>query len=437
MQSRRTFINHLAGVAGLATISPFVNEVQGRDLLKRLKAAQNKPTCEVVMDEDFWMAVRQAYTVSPSIINLNNGGVCPQPKVVQDAVEHYNRMSNEGPSHFMWRILDAGREPLRQKLADFSGCSTEEVAVVRNTTEALANVIFGLRLKAGDEVIITKQDYPNMLNAWKQRAHREGIVLKWLNFDFPIENDETIIREFEKAITPKTKLVHITHMINWNGQILPAKEIAKVAHKHGAEVLVDGAHSFAHIDYKISDLDCDYFGSSLHKWLCAPFGSGLLYVKKDKIKNLYPLNAASEPESEDIRKFENLGTRSFAIEQAIGHAIDFHQMIGNERKQQRLYFLKQYWTEKVSIMPGVTIGTPKSPYFSGAIALLQVNGKTPIEVSEFLFSKYKIHTVAIDWENIKGVRITPNVYTMLRELDKLVAAIGDCITSSESSTRKQ
>ncbi|MBK8563615.1 MAG: aminotransferase class V-fold PLP-dependent enzyme [Saprospiraceae bacterium] len=437
MQNRRTFINRLAGVAGLASFSPFIYEAQGRDLLKRLQLANARSIIDVVKDEDFWMAIRQAYTISPVIINLNNGGVCPQPKVVQDAVEHYNRLSNEGPSHFMWRILDAGREPLRYKLADFGGCATEEVAIVRNTTEALANVIFGLRLKAGDEVIITKQDYPNMINAWKQRAHREGIVLKWLNFDFPIEDEEAIVREFEKAMTPNTKLVHITHMINWNGQLLPAKKIAKVAHKNGAEVLVDGAHSFAHIDYKISDLDCDYFGSSLHKWMCAPFGSGLLYVRKDKIKNLYPLNAANEPESEDIRKFENLGTRSFAIEQAIGTAIDFHQMIGNERKQQRLYYLKQYWTEKVLKMPGVTIGTPKSSAFSGAIALLQVNGKSPLEVSEFLFSKYKIHTVAIDWENIKGVRVTPNVYTTLKELDKLVAAVEDCATSLESNARKQ
>jgi selenocysteine lyase/cysteine desulfurase len=432
MQDRRNFLRKMAGAAGLASVSPFINSLHGKNLIEQLNRTSAFSADEAATDEDFWLSIRQAYTVSPTIINLNNGGVCPQPRVVQEAVEHYNRMSNDGPSHFMWRILDAGREPLRQKMAELAGCTADEVAIVRNTTEALANVIFGLRLKAGDEVVITKQDYPNMLNAWKQRAHRDGIVLKWLNFDFPTEDSAMIVKEFEKAFTPKTKLVHITHMVNWNGQLLPAREIARAAHSRGIEVLVDGAHSFAQIDYKISDLECDYYGTSLHKWLCAPFGSGLLYVKKDKIKNLYPLNAAGEPESEDIRKFENLGTRSFAIEQAIAHAIDFHLMIGIERKQKRLFYLKQYWTEKVKHQPGVNIATPTSQAFSGAIALLQIAGKPPLEIAETLFNKYKIHTVAIDWENIHGVRITPNVYTTLRELDKLVAAVTEIANSPEA-----
>jgi selenocysteine lyase/cysteine desulfurase len=432
MHDRRNFIRKVAGAAGLASVSPFLNSLQGRNLLSNLDRTSSFSPGEVATDEDFWQSIRQAYTVSPTFINLNNGGVCPQPRVVQEAVEHYNRLSNDGPSHFMWRVLDTGREPLRQKLSELVGCSSEEVAIVRNTTEALANVIFGLRLKAGDEVVITKQDYPNMLNAWKQRAHREGIVLKWLNFDFPIEDNQRIVAEFENAFTPNTKLVHITHMVNWNGQLLPAKEIAQVAHKRGIEVLVDGAHSFAHIDYKISDLGCDYYGTSLHKWLCAPFGSGLLYVKKDKIKNLYPLNAAGDPESQEITKFENLGTRSFAIEQAIGQAIDFHQMIGIERKQKRLFYLKKYWTDKVMNLPRVKIASPTSPEFSGAIALLQIEGKKPIEVNETLANKYKIHAVSIDWENINGVRVSPNVYTTLRELDKLVTAITEIANSSDT-----
>ncbi len=432
MHDRRNFLRKMAGAAGLASVSPFINSLHGENLIAQLNRTSAFSAEEAATDEDFWLSIRQAYTVSPTIINLNNGGVCPQPRVVQEAVEHYNRLCNDGPSYYMWRVLDAGREPLRQKMAELAGCSSEEVAIVRNTTEALANVIFGLRLKAGDEVVITKQDYPNMLNAWKQRAHRDGIVLKWLNFDFPSEDNEMMVKEFQKAFTPKTKLVHITHMVNWNGQLLPARDIARAAHSRGIEVLVDGAHSFAQIDYKISDLECDYYGTSFHKWLCAPFGSGLLYVKKDKIKNLYPLNAAGDPESQEISKFENLGTRSFAIEQAIAHAIDFHQMIGIEKKQKRLFYLKQYWTEKVKHQPGVTIATPTSAAFSGAIALLQIAGKSPLEIAETLFNKYKIHTVAIDWENIHGVRITPNVYTSLRELDKLVVAVTEIANSPDS-----
>ena len=395
---------------------------QGRTLQHALEQVAGVPAENLATDETFWYQIQQAYTVSPNIINLNNGGVCPQPRVVQEAVERYNRLSNEAPSYYMWRILDQGREPLRTKLADLAGCSSDEVAINRNSSEALETIIFGLRLKAGDEVVLTKQDYPNMINAWKQRAHRDGIVLKWLSFEFPIEDKEEIINTFEKAFTSNTKVVHITHMINWLGQILPAREIAEKAKERGIKVLVDAAHTFAHIDYKIPDLQCDYFGTSLHKWLCAPFGTGLLYVKKEHISDLYPLFAAGDPESDDIRKFENLGTRSFAIEQAIGQAINFHHMIGAERKEKRLHYLKNYWVEKIMDLPGVKINTSLKPEFACAIANVSVEGKTTQEVSRFLFNKYRLHTVGIEWENISGVRITPNVYTTTKDLDVLVKA---------------
>ena len=423
MQDRRRFLNHFTKASATLLALPFFKTAQGQSLLHSFEAKKSEHFSKTTQDEDFWNLIHQAYTVSPNIINLNNGGVSPQPLVVQEAVEHYNRLSNQAPSYYMWRVLDNGREGLRLKLAEVAGCSPEELAINRNSSEALETVIFGLRLQKGDEVVLTKQDYPNMINAWKQRAHRDGIVLKWLDFDFPIEDKAAIVERFANAFTNKTRVVHITHVINWMGQVLPVKEIAEVAKERGIEVLVDAAHSFAHLDYKIPDLNCDYFGTSLHKWLCAPFGSGLLYVKKEKIKNLYPLFAAPDPESEDIRKFENLGTRSFAIEQAIGEAINFHQMIGAKRKQARLQFLKTYWAEKALKLPGVKMGTSLKPEFSCGISLLQVEGKTPKEIHDFLFRKYKIHTVPINWENIHGVRVTPNVYTRLQDLDRLHLAL--------------
>ncbi len=422
MNERRKFIRNMAGAAALV---PFFETLQGKSFLDAIAQYSDRLPEECATDEEFWYYVQQAYTVSANVINLNNGGVSPQPRVVQEAVERYNRLSNEAPSYYMWRILDQGREPLRAKLADLAGCSPEELAINRNSSEALETIIFGLRLKPGDEVVLTKQDYPNMINAWKQRAHRDGIKLKWLNFDYPIENRQQIVDTFVNAFTPQTRVVHLTHIINWMGQIVPVREIADEAHKRGIEVVVDAAHSFAHLDYKITDLNCDYFGTSLHKWLCAPFGSGLLYVRKEKIAKLYPLFAAADPESDDIRKFENLGTRSFAIEQAIGQAVDFHNMIGSERKQKRLQFLKEYWTTRVADFEGVRIGTSVHPDFSCAIALLQIEGKAPREVANYLFSHYKIHTVAINWENIHGVRITPNVYTTSKNLDTLVAGIAE------------
>ncbi|HHH50422.1 MAG TPA: aminotransferase class V-fold PLP-dependent enzyme [Saprospiraceae bacterium] len=420
---RRKFIRNISALAGSLALPTMMS----KDLQAAISPYQKLSSEDLAHEEDFWQLIKQAYTVSSTLLNLNNGGVSPQPKVVQQAVERYNQLSNEAPSYYMWRILDKGREEIRRKLADLAGCSPEEIAINRNTSEALETVIFGLRLKAGDEVVLTRQDYPNMINAYKQRAHREGIVLKFISFDFPTEDKEMIVQKFVSAFTAKTKIVHLTHMINWCGQILPVKEIAAEAHQRGIEVVIDGAHTFAHLDYNIPDLGADYFGTSLHKWLCAPFGSGMLYVKKEKIKNLYPMFAGEKPESDNIRKFESLGTRSFAIEQAIGQAVDFHQMIGSERKQKRLHALKNYWMEKVKDLPKVKLLTSLHPEFGGAIGMLAIEGKTPAELDRFLYRKHRIHTVSINWENIHGLRITPNVYTLKKDLDRLVRGVKEFV----------
>ena len=421
--NRRKFLQKITGAAGALTFAPFLNPIYSNNIHKEILKYKNWSADDLASNEEFWYQVKQAYTVSANMVNLNNGGVSPSPKVVQDAVERYNRLSNEAPSYYMWRVLDRNREGLRKKLADLAGVSAAEIAINRNASEALETVIFGLRLKRGDEVVLTKQDYPNVINAWKQRALREGIVLNFISFDFPIENKKEIVQKFKAAFTPKTKVVNITHMINWVGQILPVNQIAAAARKQNIEIVVDGAHTFAHLDFKISDLDCDYFGTSLHKWLCAPFGSGMLYVKKNKIKNLFPLFAGEEPEGESIKKFESLGTRSFAIEQAIGQAIDFHHWIGAERKQKRLHFLKNYWMEKVMNLPKVKIHTSLNPKYGCAIGMFSIEGKTSREVSSLLFRDYQIHTVGINWENIHGVRVAPNVYSTTKDLDRLILGI--------------
>jgi selenocysteine lyase/cysteine desulfurase len=424
MANRRTFVKRMSALAGTLSLAPALQPLAARTLREAELLVADLSPSEAARNEDYWHTVAQGYTVSPNIINLNNGGVSPQPLVVQDALDRYNRLSNEAPSYYMWRILDTGRESLRMKLADLAGCDPEELAINRNATEALETVIFGLNLKKGDEVVLTKQDYPNMLQAWRQREMREGIKLNYVNLNLPVENDPEIVQKFVAAFTPRTKVVMITHMINWTGQILPVRKIADEAHKRGIEVLVDGAHTFAHLDYKIPDLGADYFGTSLHKWLSAPFGSGLLYVKRDKIRPLWPLLPNAEPQTDDIRKFEVLGTRSFPIEQAIGQAINFHNAIGTKRKEERLRYLKNYWAEKVSELPRVRLNTSLKPEFSCALANFSIEGMEPAAIEATLFNTYKIHTVAIVWENIKGVRVTPHVYTSLKDLDRLVMAIG-------------
>jgi selenocysteine lyase/cysteine desulfurase len=425
MDNRRSFLQKTGILTGAFSFNSLFNELHAADISAANKKISLLTPDEVITDEDYWAIIQQAYTVSPNIINLNNGGVSPAPKVVQDSLDRYNKLANEAPSYYMWRILDLGREPLREKLADLAGCDANEIAVNRNATEALNTIIYGLDLKKGDEVIGTKQDYPNMINAWKQRATREGIIYTQISFNFPVEDDDAIVSAYEKAITSKTKLLHVTHMINWVGQLMPVKKIAKMAHAKGVEVLVDGAHSFGLIDFKIPDLGADYFGTSLHKFLSAPIGSGMLWIKKEKIKNIWPLMCNDKPNSDDIRKFETIGTRSFPIEQAIGEAINFHNDIGSKRKQDRIHYLKNYWASAVKLNPKVKIHTSLDPKYSCAICGVSVDGMTPGEVDTQLFNKYKIHCTSIVWENISCVRITPHVYTSLKDLDKLVRAINE------------
>jgi len=425
MTARKKFLQQIGLMAGAFSVNSLFNQLHAEEIKYANQKIKHLSPNEVATDEDYWSVIQAAYTVNPNIIILNNGGVSPSPRIVQEAVERYNKLSNEGPSYFMWRILDQGREPLREKLAALAGCDAGEVAINRNATEALNTIIFGLDLKPGDEVIGSKLDYPNMINAWKQRAEREGIVYKQLSFDFPIENDQAIVDAYEKAITPKTKIIHVTHVVNWIGQILPVKKICEMAHKHGLEVICDGAHSFGLLDFTIPDLGCDYFGTSLHKFLSAPIGSGMLWIKKDKIEKIWPLVCNDKPRSGDIRKFETIGTRSFPIEQGIGEAINFHTAIGSKRKEERIRYLKNYWAEKVKTIPKVKIHTSFQAKYSCAICGVSIDGMTPAALDSALFTNYKIHTVGIVWENVSCVRITPHVYTRLQDLDKLVKAIGE------------
>ncbi len=422
MTTRRAFFQKSVGVAGALSLAPFI-QAAAEDVSDALVLLNKLPSIDADADEELWSRLTQAYTVSPTILNLNNGGVSPQPKVVQDAVDRYYRLSNEAPTYYMWQILDKGREPLRRKLADLAGVLPEEIAINRNTTEALATVTWGLTLQKGDEIIMTKQDYPNMIHAWKQREMREGIKINWLNLTLPFENEDDIVKAFVSATTPKTKIWHITHMINWTGQIMPVKKLCAEARKRNIISIVDGSHTFAHMDFKVSDFNPDYFGTSLHKWLCAPFGTGMLYVKKEHIAGLWPLFPNATPQSSDIRKFEALGTRSFAPEQAIGQAIDFHHAIGSKRKAERLHYLKTYWCEKVAKNSRVKLNVSLRPEFSCALGNFSIEGLDPETVANKLMGEHQIHTVAIKWENISGVRVTPHVYTTTRDLDRFVEAV--------------
>jgi selenocysteine lyase/cysteine desulfurase len=418
MGNRRRFFKQLTGIAGALALEQILKpataqQLSGYQCIKPILAD----------DDALWAWVREQFLLPEKLVNLNNGGVSPSPLCVQKALFEYYAFSNHGPSYYMWRELDKKREPLREKLAALAGCEPGEIAINRNATEALNTIIFGLDFKKGDEVVTALQDYPNMINAWAQREQRDGLVVKKIDLHLPEENAETLVNEYVQAFTPKTKLVYITHVINWTGQIMPVRRIADEAHKRGIEVLVDGAHSFAHLPYKIPDLGADYFGTSLHKWLLAPLGTGMMYIKKEKISKVWPLLGNNEPAGNNIHKFESLGTRSFATEMAIAEAIHFYEQLGMEKKWERLQFLRQYWVNQVKDNPNIQFNSSINPGHINAICNVKLRNMTTAQLDSKLFEKYQIHTVGIKWPGVDGIRVTPNIYTSTADLDRFVTAL--------------
>jgi selenocysteine lyase/cysteine desulfurase len=417
---RRKFLGQL-GIAFAGVSLPWANIVFSKETENSLIQIANMQSEAELNNEDFWGQVKLAYSSSSSLLNFNNGGVSPQPKAVQEAFIHYYKSFNQAPSYYMWRIYQQEIESVRKKLARLSGADVDEIALNRNSTEALDTIIFGIELKKDDEVVISNFDYPNMVQAWRQREKREGIVLKTAQLEMPMENDDEIVSRYVEQFTKKTKVVLVTHLINWSGQIMPVAKIAKEARKRGIKVISDSAHSFAHLSFKIPDLKVDYFGTSLHKWLCAPLGSGLLWVRKELISDLWPGLSPVDPKSDDIRKFENLGTRNMAAELATGKAVDFHNMIGDERKEARLRYLKNYWLSKAKNINGFRSFTSEMDNYSCAIATVNIDGIK--NLGSKLQRGFQIHTTNIKHEGVDGVRITPNVYTSIKELDRLVEAL--------------
>ena len=424
MFTRRTFLKSVGGAA--AATAAFCEGGMKRILAASLSAGDAPPE-EIAANEGFWREIQQAFTVDRSIINLNNGGVSPSPRVVQEAMRRDLEYSNEAPTYTMWRILEPQVEGVRRGLASAFGCDPEEMAITRNASEALENCIFGLNLKAGDEVLTTTHDYPRMLTSWRQRERRDGIKLKMIPFTAPPPSMDDLYERFERAITPRTKVILVCHITNLTGQIFPVRRICRLGRERGIEVIVDGAHAFAHFPFKQADLDCDYYGTSLHKWLLAPHGTGFLYVKKSKIKGLWPLMAADIKQDEDIRKFEEIGTHPAANHNAIAEALTFHNGIGIERKAARLRFLKNRWARRLEQIQAVRILTPYDPAQSCGLANFRVDGIDSGKLGSHLWDRYRINVTPIGQEEGRGIRVTPNVYTTLDEIDVFCEAVEKAI----------
>ena len=373
-------------------------------------------------DEDFWATIRQGYRLKPDFINLENGyyNFIPE-QVLERFIEHVREVNYHGSWYMRTKRVE-DKKAMAAKLAAVAGCSPDELIVTRNTTESLDMIIGGLDWNPGDEAVFAEQDYGSMRDMFSQVSKRYGVVNKVVSVPNHPESDEEIVNLYASAITGKTKLLMICHMINITGQILPVRKICDMAHKRGVEVMVDGAHAFGHFAFKIPDLQCDYYGSSLHKWMSVPLGAGILYVQKDKIGKIWPLLASGEKNQDDISRLNHVGTHPAHTDLAIADALDFYHMIGIERKEARLRFLQNYWTTKVRDLPHVIINTPSDPARACGIANAGIKGMEPSDLAEKLFKNYKIYTAAINGAGVHGCRVTPNVYTSTEELDVLVKA---------------
>lgn len=416
--NRRAFLSNVSKGVGLAALSSVTVAALLRDVHAATKRVAHLTPEQAALDEDFWFEIQNSFTVTRGIVNLNNGGVSPSPRIVTEALVRYIWQQEDATAYTMWQILEPQSETIRTGLAEIFGCDREEIAITRNASESLEALLMGMDFKSGDEILTTTQDYPRMLTTLKQRERREGLVLKLVKIPIPPKNLNEITAAFEKGITNRTRLILIAHMVNITGQITPVKAVCDMARARGIETIVDGAHSFAQFDFKRDDLGCDYFGTSLHKWLYAPKGTGLLYVKRDKIEKLWPLFAAESKQAGDIRKFEEIGTHSAAPKLAIGEAMLFHNGIGAKRKEARLRYLSRYWMNRLKDVPKIRFNTSFDDKQSCAIANVQIEGTNPSAVGSYLMAQHRIFTTPIIHEEFQGIRITPNVYTTLKELDR-------------------
>ncbi len=418
---RRQF---LAGLTAAGVTLPAFRANAMEQLFKANVIAGDRAPAALADDELYWAQIQRAFDADRTMINLNNGGISPTPSHVLEQMIRDLKFTNELPVEHMWRVLEPRMESTRRDLAKDFGCDPEEMAVVRNASEANETMIFGIDLKRGDEVLVTNQNYPRMINSWQQREAREGIVLKQISFKVPPPSDAYIVEQFRQAITPRTKVIEVTHITNLTGQILPVRDIVKMARPLGIEVFVDGAHAFNHFPFTRDQLDCDYYGTSLHKWTHAPIGTGFLYVRQAKIEKLWSLMGSSRGNEKNIRKYEEIGTHPQANFNAVSAALAFNRGIGPERKIARLRYLRDRWAKRLLAASNrVKVLTPLDSERAGAICLFSVDGIEPGALGGWLLNKHRIVTTPIGHPEFSGIRITPSIYTSVDEIDTFGDAV--------------
>ncbi|HYN09988.1 MAG TPA: aminotransferase class V-fold PLP-dependent enzyme [Vicinamibacterales bacterium] len=435
MWTRRSFLR-TTSVLGTAALTVRTNGLA--EILAAAKSVQGQSPDQVARDEGYWREIQQAFALDRTLINLNTGNHCSQPTVVLDAVKRYLDMQNLAPVYYAG-LINRNVESVRRGLAGEFGCDPEELAITRNASESLQILQNGIDLAAGDEVITTEQDYPRMLTTWDQRVRRDKITVTRIQFPVPTTQQD-LFERVEKAITPRTKVLHFCHITNLTGQLFPVQQISRMARARGIRTIVDGAHAGAQFPFKLRELECDSYGVSLHKWLLAPFGTGILFVKRDQIANVWPLQAAPARSANDIRKFEEIGTAPAGTRAAIADALAFHQAIGAERKAARLYYLTMRWATPLGQLPRVQMHSSLKPGQTWGLATVGIQGLEPGKISTFLWDRYRIIVAGISGSqppgpkfDYQGIRVTPNIYTTIQEIDTFVGAMKELLSTPTSA----
>jgi selenocysteine lyase/cysteine desulfurase len=416
---RRSFLKKLSALTAAGLTAPALSVFAKNDEIKFDGIDWDK----IPPPDDVWTWVRMQFSASPAYVYLNNAGVSPSPKVVRDAWYRMMEMANEAPSHTLWRVLEAGRDNIKKRLADLLNCTADELTVVRNATEALSIIVNQIKLTKGDEIVLTKYDYPRMISVWEQKEREEGIKLNYVDLVFPENDEQKIVDKFVAKFTKNTKVVYLTHMINWTGQMLPVAKIAAEAKKKGITVILDPTQSFGQTKVDLTEFQCDFAGMSAHKWLHGPIGTGILFVKKDRILDVPSYFSPNPKFEKTMLKFDDHGTRNSTAELALAHTLDFHEYITLERKIERLNYLKNYWLDQVKNHPNIIIYTPSSTNLSGALVTIGFkNVETQVAVSK-LFTDDNVIVATCTIHDVSGMRISPSIYNNEYELDILVARL--------------
>jgi selenocysteine lyase/cysteine desulfurase len=418
MLDRREFLR-FSGALGASALTVPVNGIE--EILSASAAVAQQTAQQVAQDEFYWREIQSAFALDRTVSNLNNGNSCPSPRVVMDALRRYFEFANQVPVRYRGQI-EQNLETVRRRLAQEFSCDMEELAITRNASESLQIAQNGIDLEPGDEVLTTDQDYPRMMQTWEQRVRRDGIKLTRISFPVPTTADD-LVQRFEAAITPRTKVLHFCHITNLTGQLFPVQRLSRLARQRGLISIVDGAHAAAHFPFKLSELECDYYGTSLHKWLLAPHGTGFLYVRRDRIGSTWALQAPTARQENDIRKFEQIGTYPAGVRASIAEALAFHQAIGADKKAARLQYLTHRWADRLKENPRIQIHSSMAPDQTWGLALVGIEGVPAAQISTYLWDRYRIIANAVTRQDYQGVRITPNVYTTLQEIDTFSEAM--------------